>query len=162
MAQIVTVGRPWFSNIAETQGVLDGILPLSSTPALVEDSRHEARHNSVICPNCVRLCLFRRTRHRCTSHNNQHHHGTNRHCSGNDYFNTNDHGSTNHHCSGNDDFHNHYDCGPNDDFNNHYDCGPNYDFNNHYDCGSDHDSGAMSLMAGLLDRRGHRDLGPFW
>tara|TARA_B000000460_G_scaffold144608_1_gene102088 strand:- start:247 stop:561 length:315 start_codon:yes stop_codon:yes gene_type:complete len=104
----------------------------------MEDSDHEARHNSVICPNCVRLCLFRRTRHRCTSHNNQHHHGTNRHCSGNDDFNTNDHGSTNHHCSGND-----------------------Y-FNNHYDCGPDHDSGAMSLMAGLLDRRGHRDLGPFW
>ena len=141
--------------------MLDGILPLNSTPALVEDSRHEARHNSVICPNCVRLCLFRRTRHRCTSHNNQHHHGTNRHCSGNDDFNTNDHGSTNHHCSGNDDFNNHH-CSGNYDFNNHYDCGPNYDFNNHYDCGSDHDSGAMSLMAGLLARRGHRDLGPFW
>ena len=149
MAQIVTVGRPWFSNIAETQGRSTG-LSLRDTPALMEDSDHEARHNSVICPNCVRLGLFRRTRHRCTSHNNQHHHGTNRHCSGNDYFNTNDHGSTNHHCSGNDDFHNHYDCGP------------NYDFNNHYDCGSDHDSGAMSLMAGLLARRGHRDLGPFW
>ena len=147
-------------------------LSLRDTPALMEDSDHEARHNSVICPNCVRLCLFRRTRHRCTSHNNQHHHGTNRHCSGNDDFNTHDHG-TNRHCSGNDDFNNHYDGGSDHDFNNHYDCGPNDDFNNHhcssnddfnnhYDCGSDHDSGAMSLMAGLLDRRGHRDLGPFW
>jgi len=122
----------------------------------MEDSDHEARHNSVICPNCVRLCLFRRTRHRCTSHNNQHDHGTNRHCSGNDYFNTNDHGSTNHHCSGNDYFNNHYDCGPD------HHCSGNDYFNNHYDCGPDHDSGAMSLMAGLLDRRGHRDLGPFW
>ena len=38
-----------------------------------------------------------------------------------------------------------------DDVNNHH-CSSNDDFNNHYDCGSDHDSGAMSLMAGLLAR----------
>ena len=133
MTQIVTVNRPWFSNIAETQGCSTG-LSLPITPALVGDFKREAWDDSIICPNRVRLCLFRRTRHSCTSHNNQHH------------------GSTNHHCSGTHDFNNHYDCGPNDHGSTNHHCPGTHDFNNHCNCGSDDNCSSMYAKPVLLVR----------
>ena len=111
MARIVTVDRPWFSNISETQGCSTG-LSLSSTPALVEDSWHEARRGWVSGPRHVCFRLLRwdhRYRYpRSTHHNHRgandnsgtdhHRHINHNHRGANDDSGTDHHRRTHHNC----------------------------------------------------------------